>query len=173
MVRTRPAVGGAAQRPIQQWIWQTCWVLWFCIALTACSSQLPQTDVAPATATLPALPTRVSEEGREESGDGYVHITPVQLALMLEHKDFLLINTHAPYGFEIARTDAHIPLDDEGQWLRHYPADRAAKIVLYCRSGRWSTVAALELVAAGYTNLYHLDGGMVAWYGEGFPLQDN
>ena len=59
-------------------------------------------------------------------------------------------------------TDGHIPLDDGGQWLRHYPTDKAAKIVLYCRSGKRSTVAALKLVAAGYTNVWHLDGGMVA-----------
>jgi len=92
---------------------------------------------------------------------------------MLEDKDFLLINTHTPYGYEIEHTDAHILLDGEGRWLRHYPADRMAKIVLYCRSGKRSTVTAIGLVAAGYTNVYHLDGGMLAWHADGLPLQSN
>jgi len=161
------------------------------LAAYAPHSQSPSTDAAPATATVTvtatttkktATPTTPStnppEEGNaedrdQESDDGYVHITPSELALMLEDKDFLLVNTHTPYGYEIEHTDAHIPLEDEGEWLRHYPADRAAKIVLYCRSGTRSVTAAEELVAAGYTNLYHLDGGMVAWYADGLPLQNN
>jgi phage shock protein E len=167
----------------------------FCALLAACvpHPQSLSTDAAPATATVTVMATttmtkktatpttpptnipeeRDAEERDQESDDGYVHITPSQLALMLEDKDFLLVNTHTPYGYEIEHTDAHIPLDDEGQWLRHYPADRAAKIVLYCRSGTRSVTAAEELAAAGYTNLYHLDGGMVAWHADGLPLQNN
>jgi len=164
----------------------------FCALLAACAPhpQPPSTDAAPATATAtvttttkktatPTTPStnppeeRDAEDRDQESDDGYVHITPSQLALMLEDKDFLLVNTHTPYGYEIEHTDAHIPLDDEGEWLRHYPADRAAKIVLYCRSGTRSVTVAEELVAAGYTNLYHLDGGMVAWYADGLSLQNN
>lgn len=103
--------------------------------------------------------------------DGYAHLTPAQLVEMLQDKDFLLINTHMPYGVEIAQTDAHIPIDDEGLWLSHYPTDKAAKIVLYCRSGRWSTVAAKSLVELGYTNIWHLDGGMVAWQAARLPFQ--
>jgi len=105
-----------------------------------------------------------------EKVDGYVNITPSELASMLQEKDFLLINTHAPYGFEIAHTDAHIPLDEEGLWLRNYPDDKTTKIVLYCRSAHWSTIAARALVADGYINVWHLDGGMVAWNAAGLPL---
>ena len=90
---------------------------------------------------------------------------------MLDAKDFVLINTHAPYGVEIAGTDDHIPMDSDGAWLARYPGDRDAKIVLYCRSGRWSTLAARELVKAGYRDIWHLDGGMVAWEAAGLPLQ--
>ncbi len=163
-----------------------------CVLLTACASQSASTDAATATAAAIASPTtqpsnppeernaegrdaegRDAEERDKKSDDGYVHITPSELALMLEDKDFLLINTHVPYGYEIKHTDAHISLDDEGGWLRHYPADKEAKIVLYCRSGKRSTISAVGLVAAGYTNVYHLDGGMLAWHADGLPLQDN
>jgi rhodanese-related sulfurtransferase len=41
------------------------------------------------------------------------------------------------------------------------PSDKNAKIVLYCRSRRMSAIAAEELVAQGYTNIWNLDGGMV------------
>ena len=40
-----------------------------------------------------------------------------------------------------------------------------------CRSGRMSSIAAKELVKAGYTNVWNLDGGMVAWEQVGLPLK--
>jgi rhodanese-related sulfurtransferase len=38
-----------------------------------------------------------------------------------------------------------------------------AKIVLYCRSGRMSDIAARRLVELGYARVYHPAGGMLAW----------
>jgi phage shock protein E len=105
----------------------------------------------------------------------YTNLTPAELMVLLENKDFLLVNTHAPYGYEIAQTDAHIPVDEDGHWLSQYPADRSAMIVLYCRSGRAraraSSLAARRLVMAGYENVWHLAGGMVAWSAAGLPLR--
>jgi len=154
-------------KQLLKWTWLValgCSLSAFCALPAACVPRPASTAVAPgaASSSAPSVSQAV------ESDEGFVHITPSQLALMLEDKDFLLINTHAPYGFEIEHTDAHIPLDEEGRWLHHYPADRATKIVLYCRSGKWSSIAAPDLVAAGYTNVHHLDGGMVAWHEEGW-----
>ncbi len=152
-----------------------------CALLVACSSSPPPVEVvSPATDAPPPEPRPTDPAGAAQVGDrpeigpaGYVNITPAELASMLEEKDFLLINTHVPYGYEIESTDAHIPVDQAGHWLQLYPEDRSTKIVLYCRSARWSAIAARELVAAGYTNLWHLAGGMRAWHAAGFPLVSN
>ncbi len=100
----------------------------------------------------------------------YSNITPAQLAEMLKNKDFFLVNVHTPYEGEIRATDAVIPYDQTAQLLTKYPADRRAKIVVYCRSGRMSAIAATELVKAGYTNVWNLEGGMSAWEQAGFEL---
>jgi len=47
---------------------------------------------------------------------------------------------------------------------------RETKIVLYCRSGSMSAIAARALVAAGYTKVWNLDGGMNAWRALGYPV---
>ena len=89
---------------------------------------------------------------------------------MLQSKDFPLINVHIPYEGEIEGTDQHIPFDQITQRLGDLPSDKKAKVVIYCRSGNMSTQAATALVQAGYTNIWELGGGMIAWRDAGLPL---
>jgi rhodanese-related sulfurtransferase len=103
-------------------------------------------------------------------GKGFTDISVAELSTMLETKDFFFVNTHIPYEGEIASTDAFIPYDDLESYAGQLPPDKDARIVLYCRSGRMSEIAATELVEQGYTNVYELDGGMIAWEDAGLPL---
>ena len=93
----------------------------------------------------------------------FTTITSAQLAEMLLEKDFLLINVHIPYEGEIENTDIFIPYDKLAENLDKLPKDKNAKIVLYCRSGRMSELAARELAQLGYTQVSHLSGGMIDW----------
>jgi len=90
---------------------------------------------------------------------------------MLSNKDFVFINVHIPFAGNIVATDLSIPYDQIEQTLAKLPADKKAKIVLYCRSGRMSAIAAETLVKLGYTNIWNLDGGMVAWEQAGYEIQ--
>ncbi|MGH7461812.1 MAG: rhodanese-like domain-containing protein [Longimicrobiales bacterium] len=126
--------------------------------LAACSAQ--------STTPAASLGVPVIVEGGE-----YTNVIPTQLVEMLKSKDFFFGNTHIPYDGEIESTDAFIPYDETAQRLSEYPADKNAKIVLYCRSGRMSATMAQELVKAGYTNVWNLDGGMIAWEKVGLPLK--
>ena len=101
---------------------------------------------------------------------GYADIGPSELRAMMQAKDFTFVNTHIPYEGEIADTDAFIPYNALDEYADQLPPDKDAKIVLYCRSGRMSAIAAEELAAQGYTNLYNLEGGMIAWEEAGLPL---
>lgn len=131
------------------------------LLLTACLS--PNQEGATATRE-PATGVLVTS-----TGGAYTNITPAQLAAMLERKDFLLVNTHVPYEGELAQTDAFIAYEAAGpQRVGDYPSDKSARIVLYCRSGRMSAIVAQELVQAGYTNVWNLEGGMIAWEQAGY-----
>ena len=44
------------------------------------------------------------------------------------------------------------------------------EIYIYCAVGARSEEAARMLVQQGYTKVYHLQGGIQAWYQNGFPI---
>jgi rhodanese-related sulfurtransferase len=98
-------------------------------------------------------------------------VTPKELNSMLKNKDFVLINVHIPFAGNIAGTDLSIPYDQIEQQLSQLPADKNAKLVLYCRSGHMSKIAAEKLISLGYTNVWNLNGGMMDWEKAGFDVE--
>lgn len=93
-----------------------------------------------------------------------------QLAEMLKTKDFTFINVHVPYDGEIEKTDAFIAYDTVKSDSPGLPQDKNARIVIYCKSGRMSRIAADKLVSLGYKSVYDLSGGMDGWQASGYPL---
>ena len=54
--------------------------------------------------------------------------------------------------------------------LRMNELDKNATMVFYCRSGGRSAQAAAFVVANGFTDVYNLQGGIIAWANSGFPV---
>lgn len=137
------------------------------------------------TLLIPALVLTGCAEGEEgirgESQDtaahapagphAYVDITVDELQAMMADDDFTLVNVHVPFEGDIPETDVSIPFDEVAQHLDQLPQDRDAPIVLYCRSDRMSREAAETLADLGFTNLYNLDGGFLAWTAAGHELE--
>ena len=126
------------------------------VVLAGCSA-------APTAAAPPAL------FDAAQNSDGFADISVAQLANALENKNFTLVNVHIPYAGELPETDLFIPFNEIDSHEGELP-DKDSPIVVYCRSGAMSTQAAATLVAAGYTQVYELDGGMVAWTEAGHEL---
>jgi rhodanese-related sulfurtransferase len=128
--------------------------------LAACSNTSP-----------PAPVEEVVGQQVSVAGGIYTDISAAELQTMLAKKDFTFVNVHIPFEGDIANTDLSIAYNEIEQNLGMLPAEKDAKIVLYCRSDRMSRIAAETLVDLGFTNVWNLDGGMVAWEQAGLPLK--
>ncbi len=128
------------------------------VVLSACS------------ASAPAEPGMV--QGREVRVDGgsYRDVSADELQAMMQDKDFVLINVHVPFAGNIPGTDLSIPYNQIEANQAQLPAEKDAKILVYCRSGAMSAAAAQTLVNMGYTNVWNLSGGMNAWQRSGMSL---
>jgi rhodanese-related sulfurtransferase len=141
----------------------TIWVMiGIVIVSSACQSA--------ASATNPGVNQSIGKIIKVEGGS-YTDLTVTELQSLLTKKDFTFINVHIPFEGNLPQTNLSIPYDTISQNLGKMPADKNAKIILYCRSGHMSTIAAKELVKHGYTNIWNLDGGMAAWEQAGLKVE--
>lgn len=71
---------------------------------------------------------------------------------------------------EIEETDLLIPFNKIDHFKNQLPEDKDAKVVVYCLMGPMSSIAADKLAGMGYTQVFNLQGGMIAWQSIGKKL---
>ncbi len=94
-------------------------------------------------------------------------VTVQELKSMMDAKeDFHVIDVREPHEFEICNLGAPlIPMGKVPDHLSEISKDK--KVVIHCRSGaRSGNVVRYLEENHGYTNLYNLRGGILAWADE-------
>lgn len=104
-------------------------------------------------------------------GYSYQDVNVPELQTMLEDKDFVMVNVYTPWEKDIPQIDLRIGYDVLEQNLNQLPADKDAKILVYCLSGGMSKKAVATLVTQGYTNIWMLEGGITSWEAAGLPTE--
>ncbi|MDQ5822993.1 MAG: rhodanese-like domain-containing protein [Chloroflexota bacterium] len=112
----------------------------------------------------------VGEVVKTEAGNQYRDVTADELKAMMDQKDFFLVDVHVPNEGRLPQLDARIPYDEIADNLNALPADKSAKIVLTCKGGGMSASASTTLADLGYSNVYNLKGGFVAWKDKGYEF---
>ena len=64
----------------------------------------------------------------------------------------------------------HIPLGVLESRTSELGEDRARPVVVICKSGQRSAQASVALVKQGFSNVYKLSGGMMAWQSANMPV---
>jgi rhodanese-related sulfurtransferase len=83
-------------------------------------------------------------------------------------EDFQLIDVREDFEYEMSNLGGTlIPLG--GILIETEKIDKSKPVVVMCRSGKRSAAAIMQLEQHGFTNLYNLRGGILAWADEVDP----
>jgi len=80
-------------------------------------------------------------------------------------EDFQLIDVREDFEYEMSNLGGVlIPLG--GILIEADKVNKTKPVIMMCRSGKRSAAAIMQLEQMGYTNLYNLKGGILAWADE-------
>ena len=80
-------------------------------------------------------------------------------------EDFQLIDVREEFEYEVSNLGGTlIPLG--GILIEADKISKDKPVIVQCRSGKRSAAAIMQLEQLGYTNLYNLQGGILAWANE-------
>ncbi|RZM29268.1 MAG: rhodanese-like domain-containing protein [Pedobacter sp.] len=90
-------------------------------------------------------------------------VTVQELKQKIDNKeDFQLIDVRESFEYETSNLDGeNIPLG--GILIESDKIATDKPVIMQCRSGKRSAAAVMQLEQMGFTNLYNLKGGILAW----------
>jgi rhodanese-related sulfurtransferase len=89
----------------------------------------------------------------------------------LDRGEAVLVDVREPGEHAAERIEGSVPAPLSTFDPRAVPGSEGRKLVLYCRSGNRSGQAGRRLLAAGFAEVYHLRGGLLAWRENGCPVE--
>jgi rhodanese-related sulfurtransferase len=102
-------------------------------------------------------------------------VSQTELLARLERKDpdLVVLDVRTPAEFAAGHVPGarNVSHDLLASRLTELAPLRDKQVVLYCRSGRRTLLAADVLHAAGFTHLAHLEGDYLAWEAEHRPIE--
>lgn len=81
------------------------------------------------------------------------------------------VRTSAEFNSGHVPNAVNIPHDELASRLVELDSEMDRPIVVYCKSGTRAGKAASVLLEGGYTEIFHLEGDMMAWSANGLPTE--
>jgi rhodanese-related sulfurtransferase len=106
------------------------------------------------------------------SAQGYLGVGPVEAIALVNHEDALILDVREENEFKEGHIlhALHIPagrLMDRVKELEKY---RSRPVITVCRSGSRSGRVSALLRRQGFSTVYNLEGGLLAWQNANLPL---
>ncbi len=102
----------------------------------------------------------------------YRDLSPAEFARLIGRDNVVLLDVRETDEFreEHIKGARHVALGTVANKLPEFEKHKGDQILMYCRSGNRSASAANMFVKAGFTQVGHLAGGIMAWKAEKFPV---
>lgn len=101
--------------------------------------------------------------------DKYLHIPASVLGKKFEEEkqNYVFVDVRTKEEFDDAHVEnsIHIPYDEMEERYKELLSHKDENILLICRSGVRSQIAAQILLEKGFKKLYNLEGGLLEWTG--------
>jgi len=128
------------------------------------------------TATMLALVACSGGGSDVAAAPGVVTVSPAEAAdVIADHGDdpaFTIVDVRTPEEFVAGQLEGAVNIDfyDAGFADAIAALDPDGVYVLYCRSGNRSAAAADLMRQLSFSAVYEIDGGIVQWQADGFPV---
>jgi len=109
----------------------------------------------------------IEEEVSAPSRADTIKITPHQAEEKMHSNDVIILDVRTQEEFDAGHIENAIliPYDEISDHVGLVLSDTSQTILIYCRTGRRSAIAATLLIEFGFTSVYDF-GGIVDWHGE-------
>lgn len=89
-----------------------------------------------------------------------------------DKKDYVLLDVRTPGEISKGKLagSINIPIDDLATNIESLLPDKNRLTYVYCLSGSRSAHAVQTMVKLGYTNVFHVDHGLLAWRIKQYPV---
>jgi rhodanese-related sulfurtransferase len=102
----------------------------------------------------------------------YKTATPATAVALLNRDDTVVIDVREPADFAKGHIDGAraIALPRLKEKLFELEPHKNSPVLVYCQQGTLSKEACKQLTAAGFAQVYYLDGGLITWQDQKLPL---
>ena len=114
-----------------------------------------------------------------DAKNNIVEISVSKVRQISNDKNYLIVDVREPEEFFLGHIEGAINVPRGVLEFRadpNYPGgiprlyDKSAAIILYCRSGARSALAAQSLTLLGYKSIVSMAGGFLAWHEASYPI---
>ncbi|MCH9798337.1 MAG: rhodanese-like domain-containing protein [Betaproteobacteria bacterium] len=96
-------------------------------------------------------------------------VSPNQAAQLFSDQQAVIVDVREQAEWDEQHIDGaiFIPLNQVENRMSELTQYKDSPIIVQCRSGRRSNIAGAKLIDAGFTKVYNLEGGILAWDKQG------
>jgi len=98
-----------------------------------------------------------------DGGPAIATMTPLGLQTAMEQGEVMLVDVREPYERDICTIAGSLPLPLDSLRENLSALDRSKPVICYCKKGGRGETACRQLMAAGFPEVYNLEGGILAW----------